>query len=349
MLGSAHKSKKSRCGQLGIEETKKMKRHMRLPARSLSALLCAIALPIAAAASNYPNHPIKVIVPFAPGGSNDVVMRLISPGLSQQLGQTVIIENRPGGGSIIGMDYVSRAAPDGYTLGVANISFGSNPFVMAKMPFDARKDFVPISLVALVPLVVVVNPKLPVRSIKELIAYAKEKPGSIDFGTAGNASGPHLGTALFNYMTGTKMTHIPYKSGGEAVASLMSGITMLEFATIASSVQQVKAGRLIPLAVSTRNRDPSLPDVPTVAQAGVPGFEVSDWVGIVAPAGTPKAVVDRVNDAIVKTLAQPQVRDALGRVGTQPVGSTPAELSAFIDKELSTWQKVVKAANIHID
>jgi tripartite-type tricarboxylate transporter receptor subunit TctC len=316
----------------------------------LSALLCATGLPLAAtAATDYPNHPIRIIVPFAPGGSNDVVMRLISPGLSAQLGQTVIIENRPGGGSIIGMDYVSRAAPDGYTLGVANISFGSNPFVMAKMPFDARKDFAPISLVALVPLVVVVNPTLPVRSIKELIAYAREKPGAINFGSAGNASGPHLGTALFNYMTDTKMTHIPYKSGGEAVASLMSGVTMLEFATIASAVQQVKSGRLIPLAVSTANRDPSLPDVPTVAEAGVAGFAVSDWVGLVAPAGTPKAVIDRVNDAVVKTLAEPRVRDSLARVGTQPVGSTPAQLDAFVKKELATWAKVVKAANIHID
>ncbi|GAA4324308.1 tripartite tricarboxylate transporter substrate binding protein [Pigmentiphaga soli] len=317
--------------------------------RSALPLLAALSCWGPAMAQDYPTHALRIIVPFAPGGSNDVVMRLLAPRLAEQLGQPVVIENRPGGGSTIGMDVVAKSPPDGYTLGVANISFGSNPFVMAKMPFDARKDFVPVGLVALVPLVVVVNPSVPARSVSELIDYAKAHPDAINYGSAGNASGPHLATALFNYQTGTKMTHISYKSGGEAVASLLGGVTTVLFATIASSVQQIKSGRIIPLAVTTLQRDPSLPDVPTVSEAGVPGFSVSDWVGIVAPAGTPGAIVTKVNEALARTLAKPEVRASLAKVGTQPVGGTPAELDDFINKELATWSKVVKAAGIHID
>ncbi len=323
---------------------------MTIVARALrAALLMAVLATAPSFAQDFPNRPIRIVVPFAPGGSNDVVMRILSPALQEQLGQPVVIENRPGGGSTIGMGIVAKAPADGYTLGVANISLGSNPFVMSKMPYDAQKEFVSIGLVALVPLVVLVNPTVPARTIKELIELAKSKPGSLNYGSAGNASGPHLATALFDYQTGTKMTHIPYKSGGEAVASLLGNVTDVLFATIASSVQQINAGRVIPLGVTTSKRDPSLPNVPTVAEAGVAGFEVSDWVGLVAPTGTPPAVIERLNQAMVKALAQPSVREQLVKVGTLPVGSTPQELDAFIKKEMDTWSRVVKAANIRVD
>ena len=300
-------------------------------------------------ADDYPIKPIKIIVPFAPGGSNDVVMRLLAPTLTEELGQSVIVENRPGGGATIGMDLVAKSKPDGYTLGVANTSFGANPFVMSKMPFDTLKDFLPVSLVGKVPLVVVVNPSFPVRSIKELIEYAKKNPETINYGSAGNASAPHLAGALFEYSTNTKMTHIPYKSGGEATAALLGNITQLQFAAVPSAIQQIKSNRLIPLAVTTIDRDESLPDVPTMDQSGLKDYDMADWIGIVVPAGTPEPIIKKLNDAFVKALSKNENRISLSKAGARPIGSSPDELKNLIQKELSTWQKVVKAANIKIN
>ncbi|MEY3379521.1 MAG: hypothetical protein RL468_119 [Pseudomonadota bacterium] len=300
-------------------------------------------------AEDYPIKPIKIIVPFAPGGSNDVVMRLLAPSLSEELGQSVIVENRPGGGATIGMDLVAKSKPDGYTLGVANTSFGANPFVMSKMPFDTQKDFLPVSLVGKVPLVVVVNPSFPIRNIKELLEYAKKNPEAINYGSAGNASAPHLAGALFEYITSTKMTHIPFKSGGEATAALLGNITQLQFAAVPSAIQQIRSNRLIPLAVTTIDRDESLPDVPTMDQSGFKEYDMADWIGIMVPAGTPEAVIKKLNGAFVKALAKNQNRISLTKAGARPIGSSPEELKNFIQKELSTWQKVVKAANIKIN
>lgn len=314
----------------------------------LRTILLAVVLLHAGllAAQTYPSKPIRVVVPFAPGGSNDVVMRILAPRLSEELGQTVIVDNRPGAGSTIGLDIVAKSAPDGYTLGLASLSFGANPFVIAKMPFDTEKDFAPVSQLALVPLVLVVHPSLPARSVKELITMAKDKPATINYGSAGNASVNHLATELFTYMTGAKMMHIPYKGGGPAVSALLGGEISVLMATVPSSVHQIKTGRLIPLAVTTAQRDPSLPDVPTIAEAGVPGYELYDWIGVLAPAGTPSAVINRLNQAFVKTLALAAVKESIAKVGAHPVGGTPEELNAFIKKELSTWAKVVKAADI---
>jgi len=300
-------------------------------------------------ANDFPNKPIKIIVPFAPGGSNDVVMRLLAPSLSEELGQSVIVENRPGGGATIGMDIVAKSKPDGYTLGVANTSFGANPFVISKMPFDTQKDLSPVCLVGKVPLVVIVNPQFPVRSIKELIEYAKKNPEVINYGSAGNASAPHLAGALFEYSTGTKLTHIPYKSGGEATAAILGNITQLQFAAVPSAIQQIRSNRLIPLAVTTLDRDESLPEVPTVDQSGVKDFDMSDWIGIVVPAGTPDIVIKRLNEAFVKALTKPENRASLTKAGARPIGSSPEELKNLINKELNTWQKVVKAANIKVN
>jgi len=317
--------------------------------RAVLFILFAISSSWLVHANDFPLKPIKIIVPFAPGGSNDVVMRLLAPSLSEELGQSVIVENRPGGGATIGMDVVAKSKPDGYTLGVANTSYGANPFVMSKMPFDTQKDFTPITLVGKVPLVVIVNPSFPVRSIKELIDYAKKNPESINYGSAGNASAPHLAGALFEYMTGVKMTHIPYKSGGEATAALLGNITQLQFAAVPSAIQQIRVGRLIPIAITTLDRDESLPEVSTVDQSGVKDFDMADWIGIVAPAGTPEPVVKRLNEAFVKALSKPENRAALSKAGARPIGSSPEELKNLINKELNTWQKVVKAANIKIN
>jgi len=300
-------------------------------------------------ANDFPNKPIKIIVPFAPGGSNDVVMRLLVPSLSEELGQSVIVENRPGGGATIGMDLVAKSKPDGYTLGVANTAFGANPFVISKMPFDTQKDLTPVCLVGKVPLVVIVNTQFPVRTIKELIEYAKKNPEAINYGSAGNASAPHLAGALFEFSTGTKLTHIPYKSGGEATAAILGNVTQLQFAAVPSAIQQIRSNRLIPLAVTTLDRDESLPEVPTVDQSGVKDFDMSDWIGIVVPAGTPDIVIKRLNEAFVKALAKPENRASLIKAGARPIGSSPEELKNLINKELNTWQKVVKAANIKIN
>jgi tripartite-type tricarboxylate transporter receptor subunit TctC len=300
-------------------------------------------------AEDFPIKPIKIIVPFAPGGSNDVVMRLLAPSLSEELGQSVIVENRPGGGATIGMDLVAKSKPDGYTLGVANTSFGANPFVMSKMPFDTQKDFSPVSLVGKVPLVVVVNPSFPVRNIKELIEYAKKNPEAINYGSAGNASAPHLAGALFEYSTNTKLTHIPYKSGGEATAALLGNITQLQFAAVPSAIQQIKSNRLIPLAVTTIDRDESLPDIPTMDQSGLKDYDMADWIGIMAPVGTPEPIIKKLNDAFVKALSKNENRINLSKAGARPIGGSPEDLKNLIQKELSTWQKVVKAANIKIN
>ena len=301
------------------------------------------------AADDFPIRQVKVVVPFAPGGSNDVVMRLLAPALSEQIGQPVIIENRPGGGATIGMNQVAKANPDGYVLGVANTSFAANPALMSKIPFNTEKDFSSVTLIAKVPLVIVVHPSFPVRSIKELIAYAKANPKSINYGSAGNASTPHLAAELFNHISGTQMIHIPYKSGGESIAALLGGVTTLQFAAVPSAFQQIQAGRLIPLAVTTLKRDPSLPNVPTVSESGLQDFEVADWIGIVAPVGTPSATINLLKNAFVKVLGTPQAKESLLRAGAHPIGSSPEELNTFIGLELLKWQKLITAATIKID
>ena len=302
-----------------------------------------------AAAQGYPAKSIRVIIPFAVGGSTDVVFRILAPRLSERLGQQVVVDNRPGGAATIGMDMVAKSPPDGYTLGVANLSFGANPFMLSKMPFDTEKDLAPVSLVTLVPMVLSVHPSVPARSVKELIALAKAKPGSLNYGSAGNASANHLATELFTYMSGAKMVHVPYKGGGPAVISILGGETAVLFATIPSSIQYFKSGRLIGLGVSTLKRDPALPEIPTVAEAGVPGYEVYEWQGVMVPAGTPNAVISRLHQEIVKTLAVPEVKERVAGVGAHAVGSTPEELATFIKKELATWSKVIKTAGIRID
>ena len=303
----------------------------------------------AADAQSYPTRPVRIVVPYSPGGSTDVVFRILAPRLTEDLGQPVLVENRPGGSSTIGLDIAAKSPPDGHTLGVPNITFGANPSLRKNMPFDTEKDLVPVSQISMVTLVLSVHPSVPARSVKALIALAKAKPGSLNYGSAGNASANHLAPERFKYMTGINMVHIPYKGGGPAVVSLVGGETALLFATIPSSFQHFQSGKLVALGVSTLKRNVALPDVPTIAEAGVPGFESAEWNGVVVPTGTPSAVIDRLHRAFAKALSIPEVRERMIGLGADPVGSSPAEFSAFIKKEIATWAKVIKEVGITVE
>lgn len=320
-----------------------------LPRVSVVVLAVLIASPGIAAAQNYPTRTIRIIVPYAPGGSTDVVFRLLAPRLSEDLGQTVVVDNRPGGSSTIGLDLAAKSPPDGHTWGTPNITFGANPSLMKKMPFDSERDLVPVSQVTVVTMVLSLHPSVPARSVKQLIVLAKARPGELNFGSAGNASANHLATAKFMHMSGTNLTHVPYKGGGPAVIALVSGETSMLFATIPSAIQHIQSGRLRGLAVSRAQRNPALPDVPTVAEAGVPGFEAIEWNGVMVPAGTPPAVVRRIYQALSKALAAPAMKERIVGVGAEVVGSSPEEFTAFIKSEFSAWARVIKEVGITVE
>ena len=319
-----------------------------LPRVSMAVLAALLAWPGITAAQSYPTRTIRIIVPYAPGGSTDVVFRLLAPRLSEDFGQSVVVENRPGGSSTIGLDLAAKSPPDGHTWGTPNITFGANPSLMKKMPFDSEKDLVPVSQVTVVTMVLSLHPSVPARSVKQLIVLAKARPGELNFGSAGNASANHLATAKFMYMSGTNLTHVPYQGGGPAVISLLSGETSILFATIPSSIQHIQSGRLRGLAVSRAQRNPALPDVPTVAEAGVPGYEAIEWNGVMVPAGTPPAVVRRIHQALSKVLTAPAMKERIVGVGAEVVGSSPEEFTAFIKSEFSAWAKVIKETGITV-
>jgi tripartite-type tricarboxylate transporter receptor subunit TctC len=311
-------------------------------------LLCPLfALPAGAMAQAYPSKPIRVIVPYAPGGSTDVVLRVLAPRMSEVLGQQVVVENRPGAASVVGLDLTAKAPPDGYTVGISNIAYGANP-TLRKMPFDSEKDLVPVSLISIVSMVLSVHPSVPARSVKDLIALAKKRPGSLNYGSAGQGSANHLATERFKQMAGIDVVHIPYQGGGPAVVSIVSGETALLFATIPSAIQHFKTGRLIPLGVSRAERNVALPDVPTIAEAGVAGYEAIEWNGAMVPAGTAAAVISRLHQAIAKAAAIPEVKERVTALGADLVATSPEEFAVFVKKELATWSRVVKEVGIRI-
>jgi tripartite-type tricarboxylate transporter receptor subunit TctC len=318
-----------------------------LPRVILAAL--GVLLAGSVAAQNFPTRVVRIIVPYAPGGSTDVVFRILAPRLTEDLGQSVVVENRPGGSSTIGLDLAAKSPPDGHTWAIPNITFGANPSLIKKMPFDSEKDLLPVSQVTVVNLVLALHPSVPARSVKELIALAKSRPGQLNFSSAGNASANHLATAKFMNQTGTKMVHVPYKGGGPAVISLVAGETSLLFATIPSCLQHIQAGRLRALGVSRSQRSSVLPDVPTVAEAGVKGFEAIEWNGVMLPAGTPPAIIRRVNQALVKALAVPAINERIVGVGAEPVGSSPEVFGAFLKSEFVSWAKVIKEVGITVE
>ncbi len=302
-----------------------------------------------ALAQQFPTRPIRIVIPFAPGGATDVVFRMMGPRLSEQFGQPVLIDNRPGGSAVIGMEQVARAAPDGYTLGVANLTFGLNPSLMPKLPYNTERDFAPVSLTAIVPLVLTVHPSLPVRSVKELIAFARKRPDTLNYSSSGIASATHMAAALFAHRAGIRMVHVPFTGGGPALSSALGGHVEVYVGSVPALVPHLKAGKLVALGITTASRDPALPDVPTIAESGLPGFEAREWQGIVAPAATPAAVLARLQQGFARTMRDPELKEKLAAAGATPVGSTSEEFAQFLRGEFAVWPAVVKGAGIRVE
>ncbi len=300
-------------------------------------------------AQTFPSRTLRAIVPYAPGGSTDVVMRILAPRMSELLGQQVVVENRPGGSSTIGLDLAAKAPPDGHTLGIANLTFVANPSLIKKMPFDSAKDLAPVSFMSLVTFALSVHPSVPAKTVKDLIALARAQPGALNYASAGNVSANHLASERFNFATGIKMTHVPYKGGGPAVIALLSGETALLFATIPSSVQHFKTGKLRALGVSSLKRNVALPEIPSIAEAAVPGFEANEWNGALVNSGTPRASIDRLYQSIAKSMAIPEVRERIIALGAEPVGNTPEEFGAYIKREFGVWAKIIREVGIKVE
>ena len=318
---------------------------------------CAIAVllitkPVFSAedGAKYPSKAIRFIVPFPPGGGNDTIARLVGQQMAASMGQQVLIDNRPGAAGALGAQVAAAAPADGYTIFLAGVgSHGLNPNLRKKLPYDAVKDFDAISLIASAPLLVVVHPSLPVKSVKDLVALAKAKPGAINYASNGAGGSSHMAVELFNMMTATKMTHIPYKGLAPALTELLAGEVQVMFSSAVAMLPQVKAGRLRAIAMTGAKRSAAIPDVPTVAEAGIKGYETGSWYGVVAPAGIPKYAIDKLSTEIIRITKSPQVTNKLVEEAVIPVGSTPAEFSAYIKSEIARWGKVINAAQIKLE
>jgi tripartite-type tricarboxylate transporter receptor subunit TctC len=303
-----------------------------------------------APAQTYPDKPIRLVVPFPAGGTTDILARAVGQKLGEHLGQQVVVDNKPGAGGNIGSDIVAKSAPDGYTLVMGTVgTHAINASLYKKMPYDHIKDFVPVSLVALVPNILVVHPSVPANSVKELIAYAKANPGKLNFASSGNGTSIHLSGELFKTTAGVEMTHVPYKGSAPAVTDLLGGQVQLMFDNMPSALPHVKAGKLKALGVTTAKRFPAAPDIPAIAEAGVPGYEASSWFGVLAPAGTPKEIVNKLSSEIAKILQTPEIKERLLSQGAEPVGNTPDQFAAFIKAETAKWAKVVKESGATVD
>lgn len=312
---------------------------------ALLSLVCGITA-TAALAQAYPNKPIKLIVPFAPGGFTDVVARILGQKLSISLGQPFVIENKAGAGSTIGTDFVAKATPDGYTLVMVSTTHVISPAIYAKLPYDPIKSFTPVSKLVDSAYVLMVNPKVPVNSVADYIALAKAQPDKIHYASSGNGSSQHLMGGMFAAMTGSKLIHVPYKGSSGAASDLVAGVVESSFAGVPNAMAQVPAGRLKALAVTTAKRIPQLPDVPTMQEAGVPGYEASVWLGLLAPAGTPKEIVARLNAEIAKVMSAPDTKKELYAAGVESDISSPDALGALMSREMERWGKVIKDAGI---
>ena len=309
----------------------------------------AAAQPVQKPGGVYPSKPIRLIVPFAPGGSNDIMGRIVAQKFSESLGQQVVVDNRAGGSGIIGTDLAAKAAPDGYTLLMMSLTFAVNPSLFRKLPYDTEKDLAPITLVASAPLMLVVHPSLPVKSLQDFLAHAKANPGKLNFGSGGPGTTPHLAGEMLKLMAGLRMTHVPYKGGGPALADLMGGQIQLMLENIPSTLPLAKSGKLRALAVTGLKRSPLAPELPTLNEAGLKGYEIVGWNGLFAPGGTPSNIVTHLYEQTVKALAQPDVKERLATLGAEGVGSTPDEFRAFIKAEIAKWAKVVKAADLKVE
>ncbi len=299
-------------------------------------------MPHAAFSQSYPNRPVRIVSAFASGGSNDVIARIIAPKFSELLGQQIIVENRPGAGGVIGTEAVAKAAADGYTLTVATSTTHAIAPALRPLPYDPVKDFAPVGLIGVTPYVILIHPTVPVRTVKELVSLAKARSGQVEFGSGGVGTPGHLAGAMLNSMTGIKLIHIPYKAGNLALNDLLGGHIALTFSTTITSTQFIQSKRVRAIAVTSAKRVPAFPDVPTVAESGVPGYDFTLWLGLAAPAGTPPAIVQRLSDLLVKTVQFPDVRNKLTTQSVEPVTSTPKELADRITRELVIYSKVVK-------
>ncbi|HET6492521.1 MAG TPA: tripartite tricarboxylate transporter substrate binding protein [Burkholderiales bacterium] len=320
--------------------------------RRLHALLVSLfcsGFAIGAHAQDYPQRPIRLIVPFSPGGTSDLVARVVGAKLGDELGQTVIVDNRAGAGSTLGTSIAVRAAPDGYTLHISHIALAINQTLYSKLPYNAIKDLAPISKLGVAPSAVVVNNKLPVQNMKELIALAKKEPGKLNYGSAGVGSSGHLSVALLEHVAGVKLNQVPYKGGGPSVAATISGEVQLSIPVLASAAPHVRAGRVRMLAVTSAKRSQAFPDVPTAQEAGVPGYVYETWFGLFAPAHTPKAIITKLNQATVTALGTKEVRERLYSQGVEADSSTPAELAKILRDDTATWAKIIKSAGIPIN
>ena len=303
-----------------------------------------------ALAQAYPTKPVTIIVPFAAGGTTDILARIIGQALTAELGQSVVVDNRAGAGGNIGGQAAAKATPDGHTLFMGTVgTHAINASLYKKMPFDPVKDFAPLTRVANVPNLLVANPAQPYKSVKDLIAYAKANPGKVNFGSSGNGSSIHLSGELFKSLAKVDMQHVPYKGSAPAVTDLLGNQIGIMFDNMPSAIQHVRSGKLVPLAVTTAKRSPELPNVPTIAEAGVPGYEATSWFGMFAPAGTPAPVLAKLNAAIVKLLAQPDVKKKINEQGAEVYSETPEQFAAFIQAESVKWGKVVKESGASLD
>jgi len=316
-----------------------------LTMRRLATAAVLFAACACAVAQGYPEKPIRMIVPYAAGGNADIMARVVSQKLGEAFAQQIVVENRAGANGVIGTDLVAKAPPDGYTLLVVAASVTMSPSLY-KLPFDPVRDLAPISQLTSLPNILVVHPSLPVKSVKELLAFVKARPDQLNFGSSGVATGTHLSMELLMHMTGMKMVHIPYKGGSLNVNALIAGETQVNFSTISTALQHVKTGRLRALAVSTAKRAAAAPEVPTIAEAGVIGYDYSSWIGLLAPAKTPPAIIARLNTEANKAVQSNEVKAILATEASEAVGTTPEEFDALMKREVARWLQVVKAAGI---
>ena len=316
----------------------------RRAAFALALIVCTMAH-----AQDYPSHPIRVIVPFSPGGAVDGPMRLIAQQMSKRLGQSVVVENRPGAGATIGSEAVAKAQADGYTLLLASQTNAISATLYPKLSFDPVEDFTPISLIGREPGVIVVHPSLPVNTLGELIAYVKARPGRVDYASSGNGSGQHLFAALLCSMTGMQMNHVPYRGSGQATADLLGAQVQVAIPGLSGMLGHIKTGKLRALAVTGAKRAPQLPDVPTVIEAGVPGYEAYVWMGLLAPRNTPAAIIDKLQREILAALATTDVQNYLATASIEAVGSTPAEFGAFFYSEKQQWARIIRETGAKVD
>jgi len=317
---------------------------------SLAALFAAAPFALAQSPAPYPSHPVRVVVPFPAGGTTDILARAIAQRYSEAFGQPFVVDNRPGAGGNLGAELVAKSAPDGYTLVMGTVgTHAINPSLYAKMPYDHVKDFAPVLLVAGVPNVLEVNPNLPVHTLAQFVSYAKAHPGELNFASSGSGTSIHLAAELFKTMAGVSMQHVPYKGSAPALQDLVGGQVQLMFDNLPSSLPLIKAGKLRAIAVTSATRAAALPDVPTIAESGYPGFEASSWFGLLAPAGTPAAVIAKLNGEGNRWLASPEAQQKLQAQGANAAGGTPAEFAHHINLETAKWAKVVKESGAKVD